>query len=131
MKNISATSKRSPVSLGTIAITSSFVATTVWGAWATDELLQLKQREVVTVQLSRIMGDFIETEARSGRAPEESRQRVEAYLKAVETSVKGLGRDGRTVLVAEAVVAGSAPDLTETVRQDIARGIGAARHAPR
>ena len=131
MKNISATLKPLPVSLATLAIAGSMVVTTVWGAWATHELLQLKKREVVTVQLSRVMGDFIETEARAGRPAEESRQRVQAYLQAVEKSVQGLGSDGRTVLVAEAVVAGSAPDFTETVRKDIARRLGGQRHASR
>ncbi len=63
------------------AAASFMVVTTVWGAWATHELLQLKKREVVTVQLSRIMGDFIEAEARAGRPPEETRLRVQAYLK--------------------------------------------------
>ena len=82
-----------------------------------------------TVQLSRIMGDFIEAEARAGRPPEETKQNVELYLKAVEASVEALGRDGRTVLVAEAVVSGSAPDLTETVRADVARRVAGVRHA--
>lgn len=131
MKNISATLKWSPVSLAKLAVAGSMIVTTVWGTWATHELLQLKKREVVTVQLSRIMGDFIETEARAGRPAEESRERVQAYLQAVEKSVQGLGSDGRTVLVAEAVVAGSAPDLTETVRKDIARRLGGQPHASR
>lgn len=131
MTNISATLRHLPVRLATLAIAGSMIVTTVWGAWATHELLQLKKREVVTVQLSRIMGDFIETEARAGRPAEESRQRVQAYLQAVEKSVQGLGSNGRTVLVAEAVVAGSAPDLTETVRKDIARRMGGQPHASR
>ena len=75
------------------------------------------------------MGDFIEAEARAGRPPEETKQNVELYLKAVEASVAALGRDGRTVLVAEAVVSGSAPDLTESVRADVARRVAGVRHA--
>ena len=51
--------------------------------------------------------------------------RVQTYLQAVEASVEHLGREGRTVLVAEAVVAGSTPDLTEAVRADVARRVGA------
>ena len=94
-------------------------------------VLALEKREVVTVQLSRIMGDFVEAEARAGRPPEETRQRVQAYLKAVEDSVGQLGREGRTVLVAEAVVAGSTPDLTEAVRADVARRMGAVPDARR
>ena len=135
MKNILATpvlpKGRFGVSLTGIALAISIVGSTLWGLWATDKLLALEKREVVTVQLSGIMGDFVEAEARAGRTPEETRQRVQAYLKAVEASVGQLSREGRTVLVAEAVVAGSTPDLTEAVRADVARRMGASPDARR
>mgnify|MGYP002777080719 CR=1 FL=1 len=135
MKNILATShlpkRRFGINLTAVALALSMIGSTLWGVWATDKLLALEKREVVTVQLSRIMGDFIEAEARGGRPPEETRQRVQAYLRAVEDSVGQLGRDGRTVLVAEAVVAGSTPDLTEAVRADVERRMGAVPHARR
>ena len=102
------------------------IASTAWGVWATDKLLDLDKREVVTVQLGRIMGDFVEAEARSGRPPRKrpgSGSRPISKLS--DASVQRLGREGRTVMVAEAVVAGSAPDLTEAVRTDVARRMGA------
>ena len=107
-----------------LVLAGSMLASTLWGAWATHEIVTLQRREVVTVQLSRIMGDFVEAEARSGRPAEETQARVAVYLKAVEESVSVLGKDGRTVLVAEAVVAGGVPDLTERVRADVARRLG-------
>lgn len=134
MKNILATSiekRRIRINLIAAALGLSMIASTLWGVWATDKLLALEKREVVTVQLSRIMGDFVEAEARAGRSPEETRQRVEAYLKAVEASVGHLGRDGRTVLVAEAVVSGSTPDLTEAVRADVGQRMGVTPNARR
>jgi hypothetical protein len=135
MKNILATSpetkRRIRINLTAATLGLSMIASTLWGVWATDKLLALEKREVVTVQLSRIMGDFVEAEARSGRSPEETRARVQAYLKAVEASVEQLGRDGRTVLVAEAVVSGSTPDLTEAVRADVGRRMGVTPNARR
>lgn len=133
MKNILATKNWRGLGLNPTAmvLAASMIGSTLWGVWATDRLLTLEKREVVTVQLSRIMGEFIEAEARAGRPPEETRMRVELYLKAVEASVAALGRDGRTVLVAEAVVSGSAPDLTESVRADVARRIGGGPDARR
>ncbi len=133
MKNILATYKWRGLALSPTAmlLAASMIGSTLWGVWATDRLLSLEKREVVTVQLSRIMGEFIEAEARAGRPPEETRMRVELYLKAVEASVEALGREGRTVLVAEAVVSGSAPDLTESVRADVARRIAGAPDARR
>ncbi|MEE8230078.1 MAG: TrbI F-type domain-containing protein [Qipengyuania citrea] len=121
----------SAVNWTAVALGLSMVGSTLWGVWATDKLLALDKREVVTVQLSRILGDFIEAAARAGRPPDEPKMRVQAYLPAVEASVEHLGREGRTVLVAEAVVAGSTPDLTEAVRADVARRVGAIPDARR
>ena len=60
MKNILATScetkRRIPINLTAAALGLSMIASTLWGVWATDKLLALEKREVVTVQLSRIMG---------------------------------------------------------------------------
>ena len=135
MKNILATSRLrgrlTSINLTAVVVGAGMICQVLWGVWATDKLLELEKREVVTVQLSRIMGDFIEAEARAGRPPEETRLRVQAYLKAVEASVQKLGREGRTVLVAEAVVAGSTPDLTQSVRADVMRRMGAIPDAAR
>ncbi|WP_109797267.1 MULTISPECIES: type-F conjugative transfer system protein TrbI [Novosphingobium] len=135
MKNILATSnlrrRLASINLTAVVLGVGMIGQVLWGVWATDKLLTLEKREVVTVQLSRIMGDFIEAEARAGRTPEETRMRVQAYLKAVEASVQRLGREGRTVLVAEAVVAGSTPDLTQSVRADVVRRMGALPDAAR
>ncbi len=135
MKNILATqslgSRMGGVNWTAAVLGLSMIGSALWGVWATDKLLALDKREVVTVQLSRIMGDFIEAEARAGRPLEETKMRVQAYLQAVEASVEHLGREGRTVLVAEAVVAGSTPDLTEAVRADVARRVGAIPDARR
>lgn len=135
MKNILATSnlrrRLASINLTAVVLGVGMIGQVLWGVWATDKLLTLEKREVVTVQLSRIMGDFIEAEARAGRPPEETRLRVQAYLKAVEASVQQLGREGRTVLVAEAVVAGSTPDLTQSVRADVVRRMGAIPDAAR
>lgn len=102
-----------------------------WGSATTQRLHALERREVVTVQLGKIMGEFVEAEARSAHDPSATRERIALYLKAVEASVARLGREGRTVLVAEAVVAGSAPDMTDQVRLDVARRLQGAGDGPR
>lgn len=135
MRNILATPdaarRFAGLSLASILLALALIGAALWGIWATDRLIALERRELVTVQLGRIMGEFVEAEARAGRTPEETQKRIQAYLAAVETSVAHLRREGRTVLIAEAVVAGSAPDLTETVRADVARRMGGTPHAPR
>lgn len=128
MENILATSDQEApqrrfagYSLTTLANFAGIMVAGLWASWATTALVEVRERDVVTVELAGMMGAFVEAEARSGNPPEIMKARVERYLKAVEASVNSLGADGRTVLVAEAVIAGSAPDFTETVRKDVAR----------
>lgn len=129
MRNILATSEAprrfAGVRLITLLAGAVLLASTAWSVWATERLLELETREVVTIQLNRLIGEFVEAEARAGRSPEETRARISGYLAAVERSVAALGREGRTVLIAEAVVAGSARDATPEVRADVARRLGA------
>jgi hypothetical protein len=132
MKNIMATSRlRRPTKFSPLALllAASMLASTLWGIWATQKLVMLERRTIVTVQLSRIMGDFVGNEARSGRPAELVQARTLAYLKAVDASVAALAKGGRTVLVGEAVVAGSVPDLTEPLRADVARRMEALSRA--
>lgn len=135
MRNILATSSSARRFAGlsptALLLAATMLASSIWGIWATREIIALDRRAVVTVQLARIMGDFVEAEARAGRPAEMTQARVAAYLRAVELSVAALGHEGRTVLVAEAVVTGGVPDLTEQVRADVARRMGAALDVPR
>lgn len=138
MRNILATPgaphRFAGLSPSAFVLAGSAIASTLWGAWATHEIVTLGHREVVTVQLSRVIGDFVEAEARSGRPAAETQTRVAAYLKAVDASVQALGKGGRTVLVAEAVVSGGVPDVTEQVRADVGRRLtatGAVSHDAR
>jgi len=119
------------VPLTSLGVGALLLAALLWGAWTTRTLLALDKREVVTVELSGLMGAFVEAEARSGADPEASQQRVAAYLQAIDASVEALGRDGRTVLVGEAVLAGQARDMTPLVRADVARQMEGLDHAGR
>jgi Type-F conjugative transfer system protein (TrbI_Ftype) len=125
MENISATSLRrarfGDFSPAKLALAFGAVGALLWGAWATQKLVALDRRQIVTVELARVIGTFVDAEARAGHSPEETRARIAAYLKAVDAAAARLSRDGRTVLVAEAVVAGSAPDMTKALRADVAK----------
>ena len=125
MENISATSFRRSrfggVSLTTLAFAVGAAGALLWGAWATQKLVALDRRQIVKVELARVIGTFVDAEARAGHTPEETRVRIAAYLKAVDAAAARLSQNGRTVLVAEAVVAGGAPDMTKVLRADVAR----------
>jgi hypothetical protein len=109
----------------------ALLAALLWGAWTTRALLELKSRELVTVQLSALVGEFVEAEARAGGDAEVTQRRIAAYLQAVDAAVARLAKDGRTVMVAESVVAGETRDMTNDVRTDVARRMGGFNNDPR
>ena len=105
----------------TLLIGLALALALAWGAWATQRIVALSQARIVTVRLAEIMGEFVEAEARKGTDPETARRRIAAYLAAVGQAVEALGKNGTTVLVSEAVVAGPARDVTQELRADVAR----------
>ena len=109
----------------TLLLVLAFAMVLAWGAWATQRIFALSQARIVSVQLAAIMGEFVEAEARKGTDPETARQRIAAYLAAVGQAVEALGKNGTTVLVSEAVVAGPARDVTQELRADVARRLAA------
>ena len=108
--------------LARVAGAALVVVALLWAVWATRTLIELQQRRIVSVSLSRLIEDFVAAEARNGGSPDESAKRTSAYLAAVNRAVADLSRHGTTVLVSEATLGRSVPDSTEEIR-------AAVRHA--
>lgn len=106
------------------------LAMLVWTAWATQALIELQQRRIVSVSLSRLVEDFVAAEARNGGSPDEAAKRTSGYLSAVNRAVSDLGRSGTIVIVSEATLGGSVPDRTEQVRAAVVRA-AEMTHVPR
>ena len=64
------------VPLASILLGLALLAALLWGAWATRALIELKNRELVTVQLSALVGEFVEAEARAGGDAEVTQRRI-------------------------------------------------------
>lgn len=92
----------------------------LWGAWSTKTLVELEQRQIVTVRLGTLMEEFVAAEARVQRTPQDAKARIALYLKGVQSVIDELAADGTTVLVAEAVISGSAPDRSAQVKAKLA-----------
>ena len=102
-------------------ITSACVAAVLWGAWITREITEeTPSQRIVTVRLAETIGTFVEEAARADADPAAVQAASLAYLKAAESAVADMGRDGRVVLVAEAVLAGAAEDATPELEARIA-----------
>ena len=116
-------------SLRQAAVVLLICALLIWAGWSTSKLIELQQRRIVTVQLGRLMEDFVTSEARVQRSPQEAQARVVLYLEGVQAVIDGLAKDGTTVLVGEAVISGSAPDYSGHVHTQV--DIWMKNHGPR
>lgn len=99
----------------------------VWGAWATKTLVELQQRQIVTVGLNGLVSDFITAESRRATSPEQAATRTRSYLAALDRAVGELEHDGSVVLVRESVLGHSTPDRTGEVRARVARAMEGSR----
>ena len=92
----------------------------LWAGWVSRMILQPQKPEIVTVRLAETMGKFVEAEARSSGDPETAKANIGVFLSASEQAVQDMGQGGRIILVAEAVLAGDAPDATPELERRIA-----------
>lgn len=104
--------------LGVLAVV---LAAAIWGMWATAKIFALEDRRVVSVRLAAIVNGFVTAEARSGTPPDQLAARTAAFMTALDTVLKNRAADGQVVLVGEAVVASSVPDVTTDVVADLAQ----------
>ncbi len=107
------------LTLGVLA-TLGLAGALLWAAWITREITTDASPRIVTVRLAETIGKFVDEAARADAEPQAVQAASLAYLKAAEASVAEMGRDGRVVLVAEAVLAGAAEDATPELEQRIA-----------
>lgn len=94
-------------------------AALLWSGWTTRAVTDLQNRRIVTVRLAGMIEEFVAAEARAQHNPQEAQARLALYLKGMEAVVDKLGKDGTTILVAEAVISGSAPDYSPNVKADL------------
>ena len=93
----------------------------IWAMWASAKIIALEDRRVVSVRLASIVNDFVAAEARSGTAPDQLETRTRAFMGALDSVLKKRAAGGEVVLVGEAVIASSVPDVTNDVVADLSR----------
>jgi conjugal transfer pilin signal peptidase TrbI len=98
----------------------AIVGALFWAVWVTRSVTQDDRPQIVTVRLAETIGQFIDEAARADADPATVQAASLAYLQAAELAVADMGRDGRVVLVAEAVLAGAAEDATPELERRIA-----------
>jgi hypothetical protein len=108
-----------------LVVGAALIGASVWGAWITREVLKVKSRRIVAVSLSAMINDFVMAEARSGNSPEQVERDTRHFMALLQDVLRKRAQDGTTILVGEAVVSGSVPDVTAEVRGEVGRLITA------
>ena len=114
--------RRAPrkLSLVPVALVAALVGTGLWGAWVTKELLaDAGLPPIAKVQLSSIVGEYVQAQARSATTPDQVTAETRAFMAEIERNLKARGAHGQIVLVGEAVLAGEVPDITADLRREI------------
>ena len=103
-----------------IALVGGLVAAGLWGAWVTKSVLGGPEAPAIAkVQLSGIVGEYVQAQARSATPPEQVTSETRAFMGEVQRNLERRGASGQIVLVGEAVLAGNVPDITADVRREV------------
>lgn len=127
MSGMAADTKRAPAykfagfTYAQLLVGAVCLAAVIWAMWASARIFALEERRVVSVRLASIVNDFVAAEARSGTPPEELETQTREFMTALDTVLKKRADAGQVVLVGEAVIASSVPDVTNDVVSDLSR----------
>lgn len=114
-----------------VAVVSAMVATGLWGAWVTRELIAKPETtSMARIQLSSMVGEYVQAQARSATPPDQVTAETKAFMAAIEKNLKARGAKGQIVLVGEAVLAGNVPDITADVRRQVFEHVRMPQPAP-
>ncbi|MEW4468463.1 type-F conjugative transfer system protein TrbI [Parasphingorhabdus sp. JC815] len=103
-----------------LALLLGCIVAVLWAGWVSRAILEPDKPQIVTVRLAQTMGKFVEAQARGSKDPEATKANIAVFLRASEQAVQDMGRDGRIILVDQAVLAGNAPDATPELERRIA-----------
>lgn len=108
-------------SWGQLVGSALVIGAAVWGTWVTREIMRLGDRRIVAVSLAAMANDFVMAEARSGNSAEQTDADTRHYMEALQGVLRDRAARGETILVSEAVVAASVPDITPEVREAVGK----------
>ncbi|MGD9811210.1 MAG: TrbI F-type domain-containing protein, partial [Sphingobium sp.] len=95
---------RARIGLIPVALVGTLVAAGLWGAWVTKTVLGAGDTPTIAkVQLSGIVGEYVQAHARSATPPEQVTTETRAFMGEVQKNLERRGATGQIVLVGEAV----------------------------
>ncbi len=103
-----------------VAMVSAVVGLGLWGAWVTKNVIDAENMPpMARVQLSSIVGEYVQAQARSSSTPEQVTAETRAFMAEIERNLRLRGQKGQVVFVGEAVLTQNVPDITVELRREI------------
>ncbi len=102
-----------------LLVAAALVLALVWAMWVTKLVTADKPQRIVKVELSKIIGEYVQAQARSATPPDQVRAQMTAFLASVDAEVQRHAADGQIVMVGEAVLNKSVPDITAEVAKAV------------
>jgi hypothetical protein len=113
-----------------VAMVSGLVGLGLWGAWVTKNVIAAGDMPpMARVQLSTIVGEYVQAQARSASSPEQVTSETRAFMGEIERNLKLRGQRGQIVFVGEAVLTANVPDITAELRREIYKKVRMPRQA--
>lgn len=100
--------------LGQLILGAAVIGLIIWGMWVTRAITAPPQR-IVKANLSGIVGEYVQAQARSATPPDQVQEQMRAFITSLDIELQRRGADGQVVLVGEAVLSRSVPDITPDV----------------
>ncbi len=102
-----------------LLIAAALVLALVWAMWVTKVVTAEKPQHIVKADLSRIVGEYVQAQARSATPPDQVQAQMRTFMASLDTELQRRGAAGQVILVGEAVLSKSVPDITA----DVARAV--------
>lgn len=104
---------------GQLIIGAAILLALVWAMWVTRAMTAEKPQRIVKADLSRIVGEYVQAQARSATPPDQVQAQMRAFMASLDSELQRRGADGQVVLVGEAVLSKSVPDITADVAKAV------------
>lgn len=102
-----------------LLIGAALLLALIWAMWISKAVMAEKPQHIVKADLSRIVGEYVQAQARSATPPEQVQAQMRIFMAALDTELQRRGAAGQVVLVGEAVLSKSVPDITADVAKAV------------
>jgi hypothetical protein len=94
------------------------VAMLIWGMWVTRTIITPPQK-IVKANLSSIVGDYVQGQARSASPPQEVEAEMRKFMTSLDGELQRRSASGQVILVGEAVLSKGVEDITPDVMKAV------------